>query len=163
MQHFHARIVDEVDLLRLDHHPCAVHPLQTHLQVMAGAEEDRAADPQNVLITLVYMLNPRLRGPLEVEEQRRQHAGIDCCLQFQEQGCDAGQRHHHEFGTADPQQGANAAMVDQAPGDQQNAASHGRDRDVRDQAGAEDREQRHPQRRKNARQRRTSARVIAQA
>jgi hypothetical protein len=31
------------------------------------------------------MLNPRLRSALEVEEQRRQHARIDCRLQFQQQ------------------------------------------------------------------------------
>ncbi len=39
MQHFHSRVIDEVDLLRFDHHPRAVQPLQAHLQVMAGAKK----------------------------------------------------------------------------------------------------------------------------
>ncbi|MCY1414079.1 hypothetical protein D9M71_295190 [compost metagenome] len=140
-----------------------MHALQAYLQVVAGTEKDRTADPQNVLLAITYMLHPWLRCAFEIEKKRGQYAGVDRRLQFQQQRSDAGQRHDHELGAADPQQRANAAMVHQAPGDQQNAAGHGRNRDMRDQARAEDREQRNPQCRKNPGQWRTGARFIAQA
>ncbi|MNO93061.1 hypothetical protein D3C76_846500 [compost metagenome] len=140
-----------------------MHALQAHLQVMAGAEKNRAPHPQNVFLAISHMLHPWLRCAFEVEKKRGQHAGVDRRLQLQQQRGDAGQRHDHKFGAADPQQRANAAMVHQSPGDQQNAAGHGWNRDVRDQARAEDRKQRHPQCRKNPGQRRTGPRFVAQA
>ncbi|MNW05985.1 hypothetical protein D3C71_2023160 [compost metagenome] len=70
---------------------------------MAGAEKNRAANPQNVFIAVAYMLHPWLRGALEVKKQRRQHPCINRRLQFQQQRGNASQAHHHELGATDPQ------------------------------------------------------------
>ena len=41
-------------------HPLAVQALQPHLQVMAGAEKDRPADPQHIVLSVTPLLDPRL-------------------------------------------------------------------------------------------------------
>ncbi|MCY1541571.1 hypothetical protein D9M68_772710 [compost metagenome] len=83
MQHFHPGIVDEIDVMGVDDHPFAFAALNELLQVMAGAEKNRALHAQQRLLALLPELHPWLRGALEVEEQRGQHPGIDRRLQFQ--------------------------------------------------------------------------------
>jgi len=58
VQHVYTRVVDEIHLPRINHHMRALAQLQTYLQVVRRAKEDRATYPQHIRFTFAALLHP---------------------------------------------------------------------------------------------------------
>ena len=77
--------VDEVHLAGVQHQPWPVALAHEALQVVAGAEEDRAFDAQHFFLVVALAQYAWCRGAPQVEDQRRQHSRVDGVLQRQQQ------------------------------------------------------------------------------